>query len=366
MGSAGSPGCEGNSNSGGMCREIMAPDDFDYHLPAELIAQHPPRQRGDSRLMVVQRSTGTIRSGHFSGITEVFRPGDLLVVNDTRVIPARLLGTKEGTGGRVEVFIVTRENGEAEVWNCLTRSSKRLRSGQRLVLGDNIQGTVVAEGEPPFLQIRFECDGEFLDAVEKQGHIPLPPYIRREDENLDRERYQTIFAARRGAVAAPTAGLHFNPGILNSLVAGGVEIHSLTLHVGLGTFLPVRVQNLSEHEMHEEFFAISAAAAAGINRAKQEGRRVFAVGTTVTRALESAVDGEGRLRAMEGTTRLFIRPGFRFRMVDALITNFHLPRSTLLMLVSAFAGRELILEAYQRASAEKFRFFSYGDCMLIL
>lgn len=362
----GGPDCNEDLNSEKVCREAMEQAEFDYHLPPELIAQHPSSQRGDSRLMVVRRSDSAVRTSHFSEIAEAFRPGDLLVVNDTRVIPARLLGSKEGTGGRVEVFLVTRKNGEPEVWNCLTRSSKRLRSGQRLFLGDNIQGAVVGEGEPPFQLIRFDCDGNFLDVVEKQGHIPLPPYIRREDESLDRERYQTIFASSRGAVAAPTAGLHFSTEILQKLAARGVEIRSLTLHVGLGTFLPVRVQDLSEHQMHEEFFAISAATATGINRAKEDGRRVFAVGTTVTRALESAVDEAGQLRAMEGTTRLFIRPGFHFRMVDALITNFHLPRSTLLMLVSAFAGRELILSAYRQACAEKFRFFSYGDCMLIL
>ncbi|MBN2427514.1 MAG: tRNA preQ1(34) S-adenosylmethionine ribosyltransferase-isomerase QueA [Deltaproteobacteria bacterium] len=344
----------------------MALEDFDYHLPPELIAQHPSARRGDSRLMVVGRADGAVQTAHFSKITDKFRPGDLLVVNDTRVIPARLLGTKEGTGGRVEVFLVTRKNSEAEEWSCLTRASKRLKPGQRIFLGEKIRATVVGEGEHPFQEILFECDGEFLDVVEKVGHIPLPPYIRREDLGLDRERYQTIFAASRGAVAAPTAGLHFSPEVLQELTARGVEVCSLTLHVGLGTFLPVRVDNLAEHQMHEEFFAVSTATAAAVNQAKAEGRRVFAVGTTVTRTLESALDDQGRLRAMEGSTRLFIRPGFRFRMVDALITNFHLPQSTLLMLVSAFAGRELVLEAYRQAVAEKFRFFSYGDCMLII
>jgi S-adenosylmethionine:tRNA ribosyltransferase-isomerase len=340
--------------------------DYDYDLPPELIAQHPPLRRGDSRLMVVRRSERAVQVNRFQDITDWFRPGDLLVVNDTRVIPARLLGVKEPSGGRVEVFLVRRENRNPEIWSCLTRSSKRLRPQQRLELGNSIQGTVVGDGETPFQLIRFECDGEFLDVVEKSGHIPLPPYIKREDEVLDKDRYQTVFAAQRGAVAAPTAGLHFTDEILQDVAAGGVEVCRLTLHVGIGTFLPVRVQDLSEHEMHEEFFSISVDTAERINRAKSDGRRVFAVGTTVTRALESAVDKQGRLRAMEGTTRLFIHPGFRFRMVDALITNFHLPRSTLLMLVSAFAGRELILSAYQKACEEKFRFFSYGDCMLIL
>jgi S-adenosylmethionine:tRNA ribosyltransferase-isomerase len=340
--------------------------DFDYPLPPELIAQQPSARRGDSRLMLVKRTDGAIQSTHFSRIADNFRSGDLLVVNDTRVIPARLLGAKEGTGGKVEVFLVRRQDGEAEEWSCLTRASKRLKPGQRLVLGGTIRATVVGEGEPPFQQLLFECDGDFLDLVEKVGHIPLPPYIRREDESLDRERYQTVFASRPGAVAAPTAGLHFSPAVLQELAARGVEIQRLTLHVGLGTFLPVRGEDLARHEMHEEYFAVSRATAAAVNRAKAEGRRVFAVGTTVTRALESAVDAEGRLVAGEGRTRLFIRPGFRFRMVDALITNFHLPRSTLLILVSAFAGRNLILDAYRQAVAEKFRFFSYGDCMLIL
>jgi S-adenosylmethionine:tRNA ribosyltransferase-isomerase len=361
----------GPINLGAVDRSLIRGDgpvlgDFDYHLPPKLIAQQPSARRGDSRLMLVNRADGAIQSTQFSRIADNFCSGDLLVVNDTRVIPARLLGTKEGTGGKVEVFLVTRKDGTAEEWSCLTRASKRLKPGQRLVLGEHIRGTVVGEGEPPFQQILFECDGDFLDLVEKVGHIPLPPYIRRKDESLDRERYQTVFASRRGAVAAPTAGLHFSPAILQDLVARGVEIQRLTLHVGLGTFLPVRVDDPAKHDMHEEYFAVSTATTAAVNKAKAERRRVFAVGTTVARALESAVDAEGKLLAREGTTRLFIRPGFRFRMVDALITNFHLPRSTLLMLVSAFAGRDLILDAYRRAVAEKFRFFSYGDCMLIL
>lgn len=340
-------------------------DDFDFELPPEQVAQYPPPCREDARLMVLDRRGEVADSGAFPEILKYFAPGDLLIVNDTQVIPARLLGTKE-TGGRIEVFLVRRLAGAAEDWVCLTKCSKPPRIGARLLLGGKIEGTVMPGGTAPYRHIRFECPGEFLPTVEVVGRIPLPPYIRREDGPEDRERYQTVFARSPGAVAAPTAGLHFTPAILDALAQKGVEIRSLTLHVGLGTFLPVRVENVREHRMHGEFYHVPEATAEAINRAKAEGRRVFALGTTATRTVEYAVDDDGRVVAGEGMTDLFITPGFRFKVVDALITNFHLPRSTLLMLVSAFAGRELVLKAYRQAVQGSFRFFSYGDCMLIL
>jgi S-adenosylmethionine:tRNA ribosyltransferase-isomerase len=340
-------------------------DDFNFELPAGQIAQFPLPAREDSRLMVLSRETEACRGVNFPDIADYFTEGDLLVVNDTRVIPARLTGVKE-SGGRVEVFLVRRLAAEEETWACLTKCSKSPRPGTRLLLGEKVVGVVVPGGEPPYRHIRFHCRGDFLTVVEEVGRIPLPPYIRRDDTPEDRRRYQTVFARARGAVAAPTAGLHFSEGILEVLRNKGVEICSLTLHVGLGTFLPVRVENVLEHRMHSERYHVPPATAVAVNRAKLEGRRVFALGTTTTRTLEHAVTADGLLVEGEGDSDLFIYPGFRFRIVDALITNFHLPRSTLLMLVSAFAGREFVLDSYRRAVREGFRFFSYGDCMLII
>ncbi|OHB33147.1 MAG: tRNA preQ1(34) S-adenosylmethionine ribosyltransferase-isomerase QueA [Desulfuromonadaceae bacterium GWC2_58_13] len=338
---------------------------FDFELPETLIAQHPPNSREDSRLMVLSRREKEIRAGMFPDILDYFAAGDLLVLNDTRVIPARLLGEKE-SGGRIEVFLVRRLASHEEDWACLTRCSKTPKAGARLLLGGEIEGTLLAGGEAPYRHIRFRCQGDFTQVLERVGRIPLPPYIRREDDQLDRDRYQTVFAITNGAVAAPTAGLHFTERILEGLRSRGVTICPLTLHVGLGTFLPVRVENILEHRMHVETYHIPRTTADAVNRAKAEGRRVFALGTTTTRTLEHAVDETGCLKAGEGNSDLFIYPGFKFRMVDAMITNFHLPKSTLLMLVSGFAGRDFILEAYRRAVRERFRFFSYGDCMLIL
>ncbi len=344
----------------------MRLSDFDFELPEEQIAQLPPPCRHDSRLMVVQRREGSIWTGEFPDIVRFFSPGDLLVVNDTRVIPARLLGKKD-SGGRIEVFLVRRLPDEpGEAWVCMTRCSKPPRPGSRIRFAEELSGVVLPGGDSQFRHLRFETRDDFLAALEKVGRIPLPPYIRREDTTADRERYQTVFAATPGAVAAPTAGLHFTPEILADLQGRGVEVRSLTLHVGLGTFLPVRVEDPREHRMHAESFSIPPATAEAVNRARREGRRVFALGTTALRTLEYAVAEDGALTAGEGWTDLFIYPGFVFRVADGLITNFHLPRSTLLMLVSAFAGRDLVLKAYRRAVREEFRFFSYGDCMLIL
>lgn len=340
-------------------------DEFDFALPEELIAQYPAAVRDRSRLMILNRRERQLQVAAFTDILDHFRLGDLLVLNDTRVIPARLLGEKE-SGGKIEVFLVRRLASPEEDWACLTRCSKPPRPGSRLLLGGEIVGTILPGGEAPHRHIRFTSQGDFTAALERVGRIPLPPYIRREDDQVDRERYQTVFAKANGAVAAPTAGLHFTEEILSGVRQRGVEIHSLTLHVGLGTFLPVRTENLLEHRMHSEAFDIPEATALAVNQAKAEGRRVFALGTTTTRTLEYAVAGDGRLQAGAGESDLFIYPGFRFRIVDGLITNFHLPKSTLLMLVSAFAGRDFILGAYTRAVEERLRFFSYGDCMLIL
>lgn len=339
--------------------------DFDFDLPEELIAQEPLAERTGSRLMVLNRATGNLTIDGFSNIVDHFKSGDVLVVNDTRVIPARLLGRKE-SGGKVEVLLVRRLVGDEEIWICLTKASKGPRVGSRMLLGGTLTATVVEGGEDPYKHIQFACEGDFLQQIEQIGRMPLPPYIRRDDSQQDKERYQTVFAKEAGAVAAPTAGLHFTPEVLEQLRNKGVEIHPLTLHVGIGTFLPVRVDNIREHRMHEEHYTVPAATAAAVNQARAAGRRIFALGTTSTRTLEYAVDDQGQLQAGSGSCDLFIYPGYRFRTVDAMLTNFHLPRSTLLMLVSAFAGRESVLRAYRRAVAEGFRFFSYGDCMLIV
>lgn len=339
--------------------------DFDFELAEELIAQQPSERREGSRLMIVDRAQCRTQTTEFSEILHCFESGDVLVLNDTRVIPARLLGHKE-SGGRVELLLVHRLAGDEEEWLCMTRSSKPLRLGMRLFFGESLTATVVAEAEEGRRRVRFAAQQDFLQVLEQVGHMPLPPYIARADQQMDRERYQTVFARVPGAVAAPTAGLHFTPHILQELRDRGVEICPLTLHVGPGTFQPVRVEDVRQHRMHGEHYCIPQATADQVNQAKQQGRRVVALGTTSTRVLEYALDEHGRLKAGQGISDLFIYPGFNFRIVDALITNFHLPRSTLLMLVSAFAGRDLILAAYRRAVVEKFRFFSYGDCMIIL
>ena len=338
--------------------------DFQYELPQELIAQHPCEQRDGSRLMVLDCRAEQIVSDQFRQIDRYFQAGDVLVVNDTRVIPARLLGHKE-SGGKIEVFLVRKLLDAGECWLCLTRSSKTPRPGTRLLLADELTATVMDGGGDGYRHIRFDVEGDFLALLDTIGRLPLPPYIDREPQGEDRERYQTTFSARPGAVAAPTAGLHFTPEILDRLRHKGVIVCSLTLHVGLGTFLPVRVDKVEEHRMHAEAYSIPVETAEQVNRAKRERRRVVALGTTVTRTLEFAVNEQGLLLDGDGLTDMFIYPGYHFKIVDALLTNFHLPQSTLLMLVSALAGRDFILNAYRQAVEERYRFFSYGDCMLI-
>lgn len=339
--------------------------DFDFILPAELIAQTPLADRSASRLLVIRREAGTIEHARFADLPELLSPGDLLVRNETRVIPARLRGHK-ASGGQIELLLIERLAGEDECWRCMSRSSKPARIGTRLFFSGGIEGEVESDLGDGWRVIRFYCRGNLLTALETSGEMPLPPYIQRPPAAADRDRYQTVYAREPGAVAAPTAGLHFSEATFAALAARGVDTCGLILHVGPGTFQPVRVERLDEHRMHGEAFVIPEAAAVAVNQARAAGRRVVAIGTTSVRALESAADEQGVLHAGGAETRLFIRPGYRFRVTDAMVTNFHLPKSTLLVLVAAFAGRELILEAYRQAVAERYRFFSYGDCMLII
>jgi len=315
--------------------------------------------------MVVQRQSGTISHRRFEELPQLLRPGDLLVVNDTRVIPARIMGTKP-TGGKVEFLLIQRLDEEGKVWRCMAKRVARLRPGVPLAFRGGVEGEIVSVGEGGEVDVKFSVSLSD-ERLQEMGEVPLPPYIERPSgpEPVDVQRYQTIFAERSGAVAAPTAGLHFSPELLEELKENGIEITRITLHVGPGTFLPVRVPRLSEHKMHAEYYEISRESAERINAAKQEGRRVIAVGTTVVRTLESAA-GENGVKAGGRWTSLFIHPPYQFRVVDAMVTNFHLPKSTLLVLVCSFASRELILRAYETAKREGYRFYSYGDAMLIL
>ncbi len=338
--------------------------DFNYQLPPELIAQEPATRRDASRLMVLDRGSRTVRETVFSDVADLFRAGDLLVLNDTMVIPARLQGRKE-SGGRVEVFLVRRLQGDGAVWKCLIKASKKPCPGSLILLPSGMTATVVQRDDEETWTVSFDPAEGFEKWLEAEGLMPLPPYIRRNQEAKDRERYQTVFARARGAVAAPTAGLHFTRAILDALLVRGVEIAPLTLHVGLGTFLPVRVEAVHEHRMHREFYSVPPDTASAVERCKKKGGRVIALGTTTTRALEHAAGIDGAVRPGDGEADIFIYPGYRFKVVDAMITNFHLPCSTLLLLVAAFAGREFLLEAYNEAVRRRFRFFSYGDAMFI-
>ena len=341
--------------------------DFDFELPPELIAQEPPAERGESRMLLLDRKSGAWRDSWFDQLPELLRDGDVLVLNDSRVIPARLFGVRPGSTGKVEVLL-TEEAGEWE-WRALVRPARRMAVGQELAFaardgGELLQATVAADGEFGERLLRFTPVDDFFARLELLGHVPLPPYIRRQDQPLDRERYQTVFARQRGSVAAPTAGLHFTPEILERIRARGVVITYLTLHVGLGTFQPVRVPDVSEIHLHTERYALPAETAEEVNRALLEGRRIVAGGTTTVRALEHCAQ-IGRMEPHTGTTNIFLYPSSRLNVVGALLTNFHLPQSTLLMLVSAFAGKDQTLAAYRHAVEAGYRFFSYGDCMFI-
>lgn len=336
--------------------------DFDFYLPESLIAQHPAEPRDASRLMVVHRDNGTIEHQTFRDLVFLLKAGDVLVINNTRVIPARLIGEKEGTETKIEVLLLKRFN--LNVWEALVKPGKRLKKGQKVCFGNGLlTGELLDILENGNRKIHFSYDGVFETILDQLGEMPLPPYITAQLE--DRERYQTVYAKEEGSVAAPTAGLHFTPELLDKLREKGVEIVEILLHVGLGTFRPVKVEDIREHSMHSEYYRVDFNAAERINLAKQEGRRVIAVGTTAARTLES-VGQQGKVEASEGWTDIFIYPGYSFKIVDVLLTNFHFPKSTLVMLVSALAGRELILKAYEIAVAEKYRFYSFGDAMLIV
>jgi len=389
----------------------MRISDFDFELPEELVAQHPPRQRGESRLLVLDRRTGAVQHTMFSRLPEFLHGGDRLVLNDTRVFPARLLGHRMPSGGAVECLLVrplpepafalrasarqaleprTVEPGTYEpsnrrtlepsdpgsripspdmLWEALMHPGQKLKPGARVIFeGDGvaIQGEVLDRHFHGRRTIRLTAQEGVMQAIERIGHIPLPPYIKRADTSEDRERYQTVFAKEAGSIAAPTAGLHFTPSLLETLGNGGVRLVYLTLHVGYGTFKPVRVDDIEEHRVDPETFSVAATATRELLEAPAQQGRIIAVGTTTTRVLESLLDQPGTTRDLAGSTDLFIRPGHQFRFVDGLVTNFHLPRSSLLMLVAAFGGREHVLAAYREAVAQRYRFYSYGDAMLIL
>lgn len=370
---------EGSQTTAGLRMDDLRVDDFDFELPPELIAQQPPAERGQSRMLVVDRSTGALRDAAFSDLPTMLKPGDLLVLNDSRVIPARLYARRtlrrerEKPSGRIEVMLTESEG--KDLWRALVRPGRKIAIGERLVFpaptGENVlEAEVLERGEFGERLLRFEPVDDFFAVLERIGHMPLPPYIHRDDADADRERYQTVFSRERGSVAAPTAGLHITPQMIESLTAKGVEVARITLHVGLGTFAPLRVDRLDEVRLHRERYTISAVAAEAVNRAVCEGRRIVAVGTTVVRTLESlaafaALEAGGEFKPHSGETDIFIAPGYKFRLVGALLTNFHLPQSSLLMLVCAFAGRARVLAAYGHAVKAKYRFFSYGDCMFL-
>ena len=343
--------------SGGMLKS-----DFYFELPEELIAQDPLEERTSSRLLVLDRRSGAVSHHVFREIADFLRPGDCLVLNNTKVIPARLLGEMEGTGAHVELLLLKRKSGD--VWETLARPGKKCRPGTKLSFGDGLLKAEILETvEEGNRLVRFTYEGIFEEVLDRLGEMPLPPYITRKLQ--DKNRYQTVYAKHEGSAAAPTAGLHFTEALLGQLEAKGVKLAYVTLHVGLGTFRPVKEENVLEHHMHSEHYQISRETADLINRTKAEGSRIVCVGTTSCRTIESAADEEGIVHPGSGDTDIFIYPGYRFKALDALITNFHLPESTLIMLVSALAGREHVLAAYEEAVRERYRFFSFGDAMLV-
>ncbi|MDO5382805.1 MAG: tRNA preQ1(34) S-adenosylmethionine ribosyltransferase-isomerase QueA [Eubacteriales bacterium] len=338
--------------------------DFYYDLPEELIAQDPLSDRSSSRLMVLNKETGEVTHRIFKDIIEYLNPGDCLVINDTKVIPARLIGEKVGTGATIEVLLLKRMEDMNDTWEALVKPGKKCRPGARISFGEGkLIGEIIDVVEDGNRIIKFEYEGIFEEILDELGQMPLPPYIKHKLE--DKDRYQTVYAKHEGSAAAPTAGLHFTNELLKQIEDKGIKIARVTLHVGLGTFRPVKVENILEHHMHSEFYMVTEETAEIINNARKNGNRVIAVGTTSTRTLESAANEDGTLTAKSGWTDIFIYPGYKFKIIDALITNFHLPESTLVMLVSAFAGRENVLNAYETAVQEKYRFFSFGDAMFI-
>jgi len=356
--------------------------EFDYHLPEELIAQEPLEDRAASRMLRMTREDGRIEDRCFRDFPDLLQQGDLVVFNNTKVFPARLYGHRSGSRaqplsannpasrdflhGRVEVLLTKQLSEAPNDWECLVRPGRKIGVGEKLFFGnDELLAEVVGRGTFGERRIRFDPVPDFFQRVERLGHVPLPPYIAREDRSGDRDRYKTVYARERGSVAAPTAGLHFTPEILARLGERGIETAEVTLHVGLGTFQPVRVEKVEEHRLHQETYNISNSAAESINRALDDRRRLVAIGTTTVRTLEYAARETGRVQAASGEADLFVYPGFQFRVVGAMLTNFHLPQSTLLMLVCAFGGKEQVMAAYRHAVEEKYRFYSYGDCMLV-
>ncbi len=342
----------------------MKLSDFKYNVPEKLVAQYPSKKRTDSRLMILHRNTQKIEEGHFKDIVNFLERGDCLVVNETRVFPARLTGIKDKTQAKVEIFLL--RELEKDLWEVLVKPARKVRVGNKLNVGGLLNCEVVDNTVSGGRVVRFSYEGDFNHIIEKIGKVPLPPYIKRKVENIDKERYQSIFARKRGAVAAPTAGLHFDKRIVRKIEGRGVKIAPVLLHVGLGTFRPIVVEDLTRHKMDSEYFEISEASAKIVNETKDKGGRILAVGTTVVRVLETVITTNGRVKPDQGWTDKFIYPPYDFRVVDMLLTNFHMPASTLLMLVCAFGGSEFVFKAYRKAIREKYRFFSYGDAMLIL
>lgn len=340
----------------------MEVKDFDFYLPEELIAQHPLEKRDESRLMVVDKTTGKIEHKIFKEIVDYLEPGDCLVLNNTRVMPARLIGAKEASGGRMEFLLLKRIDKNS--WETLVKPGRRAQLGSRFVFGNGeLKAEVIGMGSEGNRIVRFEYDGIFEEVLDRLGQMPLPPYIKETLE--DKERYQTVYSKEVGSAAAPTAGLHFTEELLQRIREKGVNIAFITLHVGLGTFRPVKVEKIEEHTMHSEYYVMSKETADLINSTKEIGKRVIAVGTTSNRTLETIADENGRVKEQSGWTDIFIYPGYKFKVVDALITNFHLPESTLIMLVSAFAQKDIIMNAYNTAVEQKYRFFSFGDAMFL-
>ena len=341
---------------------MMKKEDFYFELPQELIAQDPLEDRSGSRLLVLDKESGEIEHRTFRDIKEYLEPGDCLVINDTKVIPARLIGSKVGTNAKIEILLLKRK--ENDIWETLVKPGKKAKPGTKISFGEGLLiGEVLDVVDEGNRLIQFSYEGIFEEILDQLGQMPLPPYITHQLE--DKNRYQTVYAKHSGSAAAPTAGLHFTPELLEEIKESGVEIAHVTLHVGLGTFRSVKVENIQEHHMHSEFYRIEASEAEKINRAKREGHRVICVGTTSCRTVESAAKPDGTLSECSGWTEIFIYPGYRFKVLDCLLTNFHLPESTLIMLVSALAGREHVLHAYEEAVKERYRFFSFGDAMLI-
>ena len=339
----------------------MKTDDFDYELPKELIAQTPLKNRNASRMMVLDKNTGEFSDNNFTDLINYLNPGDTLVLNDTKVIPARLIGHKPDTGAVIEVLML-KDLGDDE-WECLTKPAKRIKEGTIVKFSDGLSCKCTFVGDDGIRKYKFIYDGIFLEILDRLGEMPLPPYIT--EKLNDKDRYQTVYAKNPGSAAAPTAGLHFTKEYLEKIKEKNVNIAYVTLHVGLGTFRPVSVEDVTKHDMHSEYYILSDEVANLLNKTRENGKRIISVGTTSTRVLETVADSNGRFKAQSGNTKIFIYPGYKFKGIDALLTNFHLPKSTLIMLISALAGKDNVLNAYKHAVKEKYRFFSFGDCMFI-